>query len=352
MKKVWIGYLRIIATIAVIVIHVSAGFVYEINFDFISTWWIGLFAAGSMRFCVPIFVMISGALLLPKQYPLKEHLQKRMFRVVLPFLFWSIIYIMVDFIVPLFNGEQLMFTSSVKHIAAGLIYGVRGHLWYVYMIIGLYLFIPIIQKWVLQYHIKEMNLYFVLWILTLVINWFIPSSPGEKGYDFEKGIDFMYFSGFLGYLVVGYYLSTKNVFNNKKGNIYSLLLILLGLLITFMGTYFVSKAANEFSRNFVRYLTPNVLFVSVGLFLFFKNNFNNTFKNHRINSAMELINKYSYGIYLSHILVLSLLAHLGIDSVFINPVIGIIITTILCLTISLFLTLMINKLPYGKYISG
>ena len=142
MKKIWIDYLRIIATVAVIVTHVSAGFLYETNLKF-SNWWIGLFSAGSMRFCVPIFVMISGVLLLPEQYTLKAHLQKRFQRVLLPFIFWTMIYLSIDLLLPILKGEQIIITDSLKHIASGLLFGVRGHLWYIYMILGVYLFIPI-----------------------------------------------------------------------------------------------------------------------------------------------------------------------------------------------------------------
>ena len=351
MKKIWIDYLRVIATIAVIVTHVSAGFLYETNFEF-TNWWIGLFSAGSMRFCVPIFVMISGVLLLAKQYDLKVHLQKRFQRVLLPFLFWSIIYILLDLLLPILKGEPIVIIDSLKHFVYGLIFGVRGHLWYIYMILGLYLFIPFIQKWILQYEKNEMYLFLSLWTLTLVINWFIPSVPGEKGYDFGRGIDLTYFSGFIGYLILGYYLSKKEIFNSVKGNFYSALLIVVGLVITFIGTYFVSQPTGDFARNFIRYLTPNVALVSIGIFLLFKNNCNKVIPQRHINYGLQTISKYSYGIYLSHIFSLWILGYIGISKHFINPIIGILTTTSLCLIMSLIITIIINKLPFGKYISG
>jgi surface polysaccharide O-acyltransferase-like enzyme len=306
MKKIWIDYLRVIATIAVIVTHVSSGFLHETNFEF-TNWWIGLFSAGSMRFCVPIFVMISGVLLLPKQYALKVHLQKRFQRILLPFLFWSIIYILIDLILPILKGEPIIIIDSLKHFFYGLIFGVRGHLWYIYMILGLYLFIPFIQKWILQYEKNEMYLFLSLWTLTLIINWFIPSVPGEKGYNFGRGIDL---------------------------------------------TYFVSQPTGDFTRNFVRYLTPNVALVSIGIFLLFKNNCNKTIPQRHINYGFQTISKYSYGVYLSHIFSLGILGYLGISKHFINPIIGILTTTFLCLIMSLIITIIINKLPLGKYVSG
>lgn len=351
MIKNYIDYLRIIATIAVIVTHVSAGFLYEFNFED-TTWWIGLLSAGSMRFCVPVFVMISGALLLEKQYSLKVHFQKRFQRVLLPFLFWSIIYILVDLLLPVLKGKPIVIVDSLKYIVSGLIFGVRAHLWYIYMILGLYLLIPFVQKWILRYEKNEMYLFLALWTATLVINWFIPSEPGEKGYNFGNGIDLTYFSGFVGYLILGYYLSEKDIFNNLKGNFYSVLLIVLGLLITYIGTYFVSKITGNMSRNFIRYLTPNVALISVGIFLLFKNNCNKIIQQRHINIGLQTISKYGYGVFLSHFFSLWILEKLGISRYFINPIIGILTTTALCLIMSMIITIAINKLPYGKYVSG
>lgn len=351
MKKIWIEYLRIIATVAVIVTHVSAGFLYETNLGR-ANWWIGLFSAGAMRFSVPIFVMISGALLLPKRYTLKVHLEKRFQRILLPFLFWSMIYILIDLLLPILKGESIILADCFKYIASRVVFGVRGHLWYIYMILGLYLFIPYIQKWILHYEKSEMYLFLILWSVTLIANWFIPSVSGEKGYSFGRGIDLTYFSGFIGYLILGYFLSTKDIFNNSKGNILSILLIVIGLFITYIGTYYVSKTNGVFSRNFVRYLTPNVAFVSVGIFLLFKNNCNKIIPQRYVHFGLQIISKYSYGIYLSHIFSLRILNYFGISKYFINPTIGIISTTTLCLIISLVLTLIVSRLPYGKYVSG
>jgi surface polysaccharide O-acyltransferase-like enzyme len=156
--KFWINYLRVMATIAVIFTHVTASFLYETNYEFIN-WWIGLFSAGSMRFCVPIFVMISGALLLSKRYPLKIHIQKRFQRVFLPFLLWTSVYVILDLLFPLLKNEPFVLIDSLKYIVSGFIFGAREHLWYIYMVLGLYLFIPFIQKWALDYDKNEMYLF-------------------------------------------------------------------------------------------------------------------------------------------------------------------------------------------------
>jgi len=142
---------------------------------------------------------------------------------------------------------------------------------------------------------------------------------------------------------------TKSIKNKSKTNLISLFLIVTGIGITIFGTYFCSYYKGEFSDIFLGYLTPNVLMVSIGIFMFFKNN---DITNRHPPKMIGFISKYSYGIYLIHVLILFFLTKVGITSKLINPLLGIPLTTLLCLTISALLIYILNKLPWGKYISG
>jgi surface polysaccharide O-acyltransferase-like enzyme len=160
----------------------------------------------------------------------------------------------------------------------------------------------------------------------------------------------MYFSGFIGYVVLGYYLSIKSFEYSKTTiNLISLFLIFAGVSITIFGTYFLSKRNNDFVEYFYNYNTLNVLMSSVGVFLFFKNL---EISNLKVIKTANFISKYSYGIYLVHVLVLTFMKNIQIDYDFINPIFAIPIATLICLLVSLLIVFAINKLPYGKYISG
>ena len=89
-----------------------------------------------------------------------------------------------------------------------------------------------------------------------------------------------------------------------------------------------------------------------GIFLLFKNNCNKIIQQRHINIGLQTISKYGYGVFLSHFFSLWILEKLGISRYFINPIIGILTTTALCLIMSMIITIAINKLPYGKYVSG
>jgi surface polysaccharide O-acyltransferase-like enzyme len=339
-KEFWLNDLRAYATIAVVLLHITAPVVYKFGTVSKLDWWVGNIIDSTTRFCVPIFLMLTGALILPKKYELGDFLKKRILRILPPFLFWSIIYILYNFPSEYPKGVDLTIIGSIKYIIMSFKNGASYHLWYVYMIIGIYLFIPIISKWIINSTKNEITYYVLIWFIVILINlpFFIKSKPN---------IDLTYFSGFLGYPILGYLLTVKIPDNKLK--LYPHLSFILGTSITIIGTYLLTKNKGQFISDFYSFLSPNVIIASIGIFLFFKQS---NFKNRFLTAMTNFISTYSYGIYLAHIFVLNLLLKVGISWTFINPIIGILLTTLLCLTISSIIIYIINKIPYGRYISG
>lgn len=328
----WINTARAVAVVAVIFLHITVPLVNQ--FDGASaSWWAANIINGSARFCVPVFLMISGVLLLGKDYALTTFLKKRVVRVVLPFLLWSVIYF-------LFKSDL---TQDLKSILLQFIKamksGVEFHLWYVYMILGVYLFVPIINRWTRTAPKKEIYYFLSIWLLITFI--------GLPGFNklFTR-IDFRYFSGFIGYLVLGYGLTKANISENKR---LFLLLLLAGNILTIVLSYFISASQGKFDGMFYHYLTPNVILSSVGLFLWIKNT---TIHHPLVAKGIAVISKYSYGIYLSHIFSLGLMSQLGLTINIENTIFYVVTNSIICLLLSLLITFLISKIPYGKYVSG
>jgi surface polysaccharide O-acyltransferase-like enzyme len=225
------------------------------------------------------------------------------------------------------------------------------HLWYIYSVIGLYLFIPILNKWIKNSSIKEIIYFLSIWLISLIISY----SYFRNKISLE--LKPIYFSGYIGYLVLGYFLFKVNIrevvgkrlskFDNK---IFYATLILLSSLVTIFGTYFISIKKGYFSEVFYNRLSVNVMVAAIGVFLFMK-----SWKPTRkiFINAINFLFKYCYGIFLVHVFVLFYLSLLGINGYFIHPIIGIPVTTFACFGISLLLVFLVNKLPFiGKYISG
>lgn len=338
-KLEWIDSLRVLATFSVIILHVACSILYQYGSISNLDWWVGNIYDSSVRFCVPIFLMISGTLILSKTYEsIGEYLRKRVLRILFPFLFWSIIYITRDLFFKFNHGEYLSFIEVLKFIFLRLKDGASFHLWYVYMIIGLYLFFPIIGKWINKSNKHEIKYFLGIWVLAI-----LAQLPFVK--EFMPNIDFYYFSGYIGLPILGYYLNQISFNFNRKRIIY-IVSILAGILITIFGTYLITKYKGSFYHGFYDYLSLNVIFVSAGIFLFFKDFV-------RFNSKTILFfSKYSYGTYLIHILVLWIFGEFGFFYNSLNPIIGIPIISVSCFFVSTLIIWGVNKLPFGKYVSG
>lgn len=340
-KLIWTNNLRVLATISVILLHVSGQILIQYGkvSDFV--WWTGNLFDSFVRFCVPVFVMLTGALLLPKAYEIGEFLKKRFLRIILPFLFWSVVYIVFTYYVKLTSNHEMSRLEIITWSLDLLRSGTSPHLWYIYMIIGIYLITPIISKWAQNCKENEIIYFLIIWLAALILN-----QPILERYITD--IDVSYFSDFIGYLVLGYYLSVKTFKYNKITiNIIAILLILIGVIITIAGTYYLTNRDGKFNQYFYGYMTLNTLMVSAGIFVVFKN-----LNSNKSSKIIDFISKYSYGIYLVHVLVLFYLSKIGMDFSFMNPIFSIPLVTLLCLALSTLIIYAVNKLPYGKYISG
>lgn len=339
-KLQWADNLRSLATIAVIILHVTAPLLTSM--ESLTNWWIGNIIESSVRFSVPVFFMLTGALLFDKEYSIGSFLKRRFFRVILPFLFWSIPYILFGLTLKILHKEELNFFKVFIFIIDQFKNGSSYHFWFVYTLLGIYFFIPIISKWIRNSTNNEILYFLILWLITVLFTYPILSI-------FKTKIDFSYFTGFLGYTVLGYYLKKINFDSFRKKDLIAIGLFITGLVITIIGTYFLFKLKEKMDELYYEYLTLNVLMCSIGVYLFIKDK---NIKNLFILKFLNLMNKFSYGIYLVHVLVLTFLTKAGITCLFIHPLIGIPLTSILCLTFSTLIINVVNKLPYGKYISG
>jgi len=191
-QTIWLDNARIIACFSVIFLHISAGFVVGNNVG-TEYWWIGNFYDSAVRWCVPVFVMISGALLLDprKQEDLATFYTKRISRILIPIIFWSVFYLVWGYLKGVLKGNKPPIIDLLKKLLSGIPY---SHMWFLYMIIGLYLFTPFFRKIVTYSSKKELlilttitfvmtmfnsayNTFMAAGELKLFINWFLLFIP-------------------------------------------------------------------------------------------------------------------------------------------------------------------------------
>ncbi|MNJ93176.1 Inner membrane protein YiaH [compost metagenome] len=284
--KNYISNLRNIATFAVIVLHVTAPFVLQFNKISFASWQLANLLDSALRFGVPIFVMISGAVLLERSESLNSFLSKRLKRIFLPFFFWSIVYFIFTYAGSFQKSTVLqLFQILINKLLTGTYY----HLWYVYMILGVYLFIPIIRKWAQNSTKQELQYFLLLWAITLFINTDIAK--------YIPSVEVLYFSKYLGYLVLGHYLD-KHVETKSSKNTLYLIFFVLGTTLTLVSTSYLSITENKLNITYYNYLSPNVCLIAIGVFLLGKSFL------HTTNKTLISLDRNSYGIYLVHVLVL------------------------------------------------
>lgn len=226
--------------------------------------WAGPYYDAFSRSCVPIFLMISGALLLDKQDTLAVYVRKRLLRVLPALLFWSLFYMAWNS----WNGQ------SYGQPLQWLLHLVRGpvvdHLWYLYAIVGIYLFVPYLRHIWQASSTPEKHLFLLLWLL--ISAWPIARYVLGIQTDLIDTWQLGAFFGYFGYLFLGAYLRqlAEPAFAadtvSWRGAAISAALFVAFSLLTVAATYMYAHHHSQFSVVFYDYLSPLVVGASVCAF--------------------------------------------------------------------------------------
>lgn len=338
----YIDILRIISVFAVIVLHISAPFTANLNHNGLRWWWVGNIFNSATRWCVPVLILISGRLMLnSKEEEIVPFLKKRISKIIIPLVFWSFIYFL------LVNKSNFQWNSSFiisffKNLYVG---DVHIHLWYLYMIVGLYLITPVIKPYVNSAKMSNLIYFVIVWFVS---NGIIGFSEKFTGYKLAFNLSFFHWS--IGYFILGFILDKYKFSKSQKRIVY--VLGFIGLIVTIFGTYILTKH-NEgvLVEHLYSYYAPNVIFTSIAIFLIVKNIDwdsvigNNVFARKLIQS----LSNTSFGIYLIHLLVLRVLSsgYIGItiNASLFNPLISIPLVSTITFVLSHFIVMILQKVP-------
>lgn len=288
------------------------------NLDDIKFW--GAAYGALLRPCVPLFVMLTGALLLPvKEKSTSLFYKKRILRVLWPFLIWSALYnlfpwvtgllgfhpsIMLDFFP--YSGEEAMkqsFSVSLGYIAGiPLNFSVIAvHAWYIYLLIGLYLYLPIFSDWVEKASRKAQRYFLLAWAITTLIPYYHyyvnPYLWGECSWN-SFGMLY-YFAGFNGYLLLGHYLRNTE-WSVTRTIAISLPLFFIGYAVTFLGFRHITSLPNyspEDLEMFFLYNSLNVVMMTTGCFMIVKKI---KIRNVTIQRLLANLTLCGFGVYMIH----------------------------------------------------
>lgn len=343
-----------------------------------------------VRSCVPLFVITSSYLLFPLRSSTGQFFRRRASRLLIPFILWSLAYAFIW-------GEPV---DNLRALLLNFNYS-AGHLWFVYMLIGVYFIMPLLSPWAERVSRRELQFYLCLWVFTLLIpfvrEWasggqlLVISGPtgipnpaayplwGEASWNGYG--TFYYVSGFIGYLLLGLYFRRfvpdlswrRTIAIGVPSWLAGFILCFGGFLIRVLTS--VSTTPQPFSLNVfpiegpvdlaVGWETPwyndtlGVALMAFGwVLLFRKFTASGWFYRH----VTLPVSKASYGMYLCHMFVLAFASEAfrtwlgiggdGLLGIFTTPL-QIILTALATFSITAIVCTIIQRIPkIGKWVVG
>jgi surface polysaccharide O-acyltransferase-like enzyme len=338
-RYLWADFVRNIGILLVILGHVSAMVVLRWENLPFADWMAGNIYNVIARSCVPLLFMVSGALLLPRQESIRDFYRKRFQKVILPFLFWSVLYLV-------FKGNGFP-GISLPVIVKGIVMTILSrpaeyHLWFMYELFGIYLLTPIFR--VLVASAREEHLWYFMGI------WFV-FGPLQRLLEFLFNFQFIfdlgYLTGYIGYFMLGYLLMRIPL---KKWMIWTAAVVYLAAAVfTAYSTLYYTQIAGKLVDYYQYLLGINIVFLSVSAFILLKAAgdaiFGGAVPRPRLARLAVRLTSASFGIYLIHVFVLNFLRQhslgpLNGPSIYMVPV-----TTILVFIISWIIIAILQKIP-------
>jgi surface polysaccharide O-acyltransferase-like enzyme len=327
----------------VILLHSSAPFVLK-NFRTLNVeFWAGNIFNSFSRIGVPLFVMLSGRFLLDGRITsVKSFYGKRFGRILLPAIFWSVFYMAYSAVKTAARGDH-DFLPIIRGFISGQPY---FHLWFIFMLAGLYLITPLLL--IVKEKVGEGNMMKVgigLLLMGIIIDLWSQSLSINV-----TGIWILWSVNYSGYFVLGYSLKTLRIKTNKAylfGSYFvcSSLTVFLAYYIIKYGSgnpFFISYLSRARTIYAYSYLSPLTIVSAISIYLLF---LNTVMKENAISG----ISQYTFGIYLVHAVLLE-----GLRALFSGSFTGYLsiayipLSALICFILSLFVVHWMRKVAWLK----
>jgi surface polysaccharide O-acyltransferase-like enzyme len=344
-RLIYIDLLKIVAIFSVIIIHVNAMRFYNIDLKS-SEWQIYNIFYGITKWCVPVFIMASGMFFLDplKDISIKKIYTKYIFRLAIALFFWATIYILYRSYIYNIPLDLPIYIKTLLKAQTNY------HLWFLYVIIGLYVITPILRKIIESSKRRELEYFLGIWTIFTVL---IPFLTSFKTFSPISNL-FSQFSisligGFVGYFILGYYLKTFEIKKSIRILIY--ILGFISCIFTIYGTQYLSLRNDALEQKLYGYLSPGVAIMSISVFIFFKYVISKIRFNDITVKIITTLSNCIFGIYLVHDIFIITTLKMQILPNIINPMICVPLFAIGLFLVSFLVSYLINKIPFiNKYL--
>ncbi|PRX98727.1 acyltransferase [Allonocardiopsis opalescens] len=336
----WLDLARIGATVAVVLIHVLAPVVEARTTPFAGpAWWVADIGNSAVRWCVPIFIMISGALLLQpgRGRGAKEFYLRRVSRIGLPVVVWSVGYLVFHHY---WSGIDAQ--DAVRQLLSG---SPSLHLYFLYVICGLYVITPFLR--VLTAHASRRLVWaFALLMLGLGVVDHTLATLGETG-EPNAATRFL---PFVGYYLFGWLL--REAATDRRSVLLAGSAFLGGIALTVAGTgagSLVQGGWDTYGKYVLNSLSPTVALMSLGSFVLWRalGTRLRALDSASVRARLRTLGELTFGVFLIHVaILLPLRAVLPIPADVLGTLAVGSAQLIVSIAGSLLLTLVLKRIPY------
>lgn len=293
--------------------------------------------------CIGLFMMISGALLLPVKSSVRQFISRRLPRIIFPLIAWSVIHIAVLTLIGQCDVDEIF--TQLKQIPFGPVVGFVQS-WYLYLLVGIYLFLPVISAW-LKENSQKRALYFIsLWTIVMSSPYIIAIFGKFNTQTLAP------FAGYLGYMVLGYLIHNypPNLDKTSRKIAFAAITVLLSGILPAL-TYFAEiPNYNIYNQIIYNYLSISTAVMCAAIYAFVQ-------RHHKVSGflskAIRSFSELSFGIFLVNYLIISkIFRPYFIGNPLPSVEVEIAVTFIGSAALSYLIVWLISKLPYRKYIIG
>lgn len=314
-RIVFLDYLRVFACFLVILVHASENYYgaggesdmagpVSLLLNEADRLWVSIYD-GFSRMAVPLFFIVSAYLLapMPDHMTMGKFYKRRFTHILPPFFIFLLLYSTL----PMLWGQISPATSLTDLSRIFLNFPTTaGHLWFMYPLISIYLFIPIISPWLSKATAKEERFFILLFLISTCMPYMTHNWGEIWGQCFWNEYHLLwYFSGYLGYLVLAHYIRVHLTWDRQTRFRVGLPLLIIGALATIY-SFYIQAIPGELLETPVleigwAFCTINVVVLTTGAFLLFT-----CITATSAPTILTRASKLSYGIYLMHIFWLGL----------------------------------------------
>ena len=332
----YLQWLRLFAAGAVVLMHTAATKWTAVPTD--SVRWLVLTGWDALvRWPVPVFLMITGAIFLPRRTTVRDALCRYAPRMAAAYLIWATVYAVHSN--PGGGFRELLTAAAQGHY----------HLWYLPFLCGVYLMLPFLQKIAEDEKLTDALLGLGM-VIALGIPWAVDLAAAVfPGWNMamraiENHLHFTFFFDHLSFLLLGHALDRREISVRWRRLLYGAGILSFGL--TMAGTVWLTRLTGVPSTVFFDHASPTTICAAAAIFVFAK------YELTALPKWVAWLADRSFGVYLVHALVIEVLAEKGVDVLMFDPVWWTPVLAVLVFAVSAIVAAVLKKVPLiGKFLA-